>query len=198
MSGNIFGCHTRNTLLASSWWRLGMLLNMLQHTGLPLPQRIIQSQLTSVMIEKPECRLVILAAKCSISLKTLAISQWITTERIRIIPVGVVVSGGKFLSQDILGSESKYKLQAEKSSQIKNKVLGVWQFQYGRFSRSAKLPYLVSFMVPAKTRPWGTHLVVQWLRLCHSNAEGAGSIPGWGDKIIHASCPKNKKSAAIL
>ena len=29
-------------------------------------------------------------------------------------------------------------------------------------------------------------LVVQWLRLCASNAGSAGSIPGWGTKIQHA------------
>ena len=29
----------------------------------------------------------------------------------------------------------------------------------------------------------GTSLVVQWLRLSASTAEGMGSIPGWGTKI---------------
>ena len=33
--------------------------------------------------------------------------------------------------------------------------------------------------------PWGTSLVVQWLRLHASNAEGVGSIPGVGTKIPH-------------
>ena len=28
--------------------------------------------------------------------------------------------------------------------------------------------------------------MVQWLRLCASNAEGAGLIPGWGTRIPHA------------
>ena len=32
-----------------------------------------------------------------------------------------------------------------------------------------------------------TSVVVQWLRLCASTAGGAGSIPGWGIKIPHAS-----------
>ena len=32
----------------------------------------------------------------------------------------------------------------------------------------------------------GTSLVVQWLRLCASNAGGVGSIPGLGTKIPHA------------
>ena len=31
-----------------------------------------------------------------------------------------------------------------------------------------------------------TFLVVQWLRLHDSTAEGVGSIPGWGAKIPHA------------
>ena len=29
----------------------------------------------------------------------------------------------------------------------------------------------------------GTSLVVQWLRLCPSNAGGMGLIPGWGTRI---------------
>ena len=33
----------------------------------------------------------------------------------------------------------------------------------------------------------GISLEVQWLRLCTSNAGGAGSIPGWGNKIPHAA-----------
>ena len=37
-----------------------------------------------------------------------------------------------------------------------------------------------------KTLLKGTSLVVQWLRLHASNAEGMGSIPGWGTKIPHA------------
>ena len=43
---------------------------------------------------------------------------------------------------------------------------------------------------------WGTSLAVQWLRLCASNAGGAGSIPGRGTKMIpHATWrdPKKKK-----
>ena len=34
--------------------------------------------------------------------------------------------------------------------------------------------------------------MVQWLRLCPSNAEGVGSIPGQGTKIPHAAQPKSK------
>ena len=33
----------------------------------------------------------------------------------------------------------------------------------------------------------GTSLVVQWLRLCASNAGGMDSIPGWGTKIPHTT-----------
>ena len=37
-------------------------------------------------------------------------------------------------------------------------------------------------------------MVVQWLRLCTSNAEGMDSIPGQGTKIPHAArCSKKKK-----
>ena len=34
---------------------------------------------------------------------------------------------------------------------------------------------------------WRTCLVVQWLRLCTSNAGGMGLIPGQGTKVPHAS-----------
>ena len=39
----------------------------------------------------------------------------------------------------------------------------------------------------------GTPLVVQWLRLHTSNAEDAGSIPGQGTKIPHATQWGQKK-----
>ena len=46
----------------------------------------------------------------------------------------------------------------------------------------------------------GTSLAVQWLRLHASTAGGAGSIPGWGTKILHAvrrgQKKKEKKSSA--
>ena len=32
-------------------------------------------------------------------------------------------------------------------------------------------------------------LMVQWLRLCASNAEGTGSILGWGTEMTHATWP---------
>ena len=45
----------------------------------------------------------------------------------------------------------------------------------------------------------GTSLVVQWLRLCASNAGIAGSISGWGTKIPYAVWPeREKKSREIL
>ena len=38
----------------------------------------------------------------------------------------------------------------------------------------------------------GTSLVVQWLRLCASNAKDEGLIPGQGTKIPHAIRSKNR------
>ena len=32
----------------------------------------------------------------------------------------------------------------------------------------------------------GTFLVIQWLRVCATNAQDVGSIPGWETKIPHA------------
>ena len=40
----------------------------------------------------------------------------------------------------------------------------------------------------------GTSLAVQWLRLLTANAEGMGSIPGWGAKTPQASWPKNRSN----
>ena len=40
---------------------------------------------------------------------------------------------------------------------------------------------------------WGTSLVVQWLRLCASSAEGPGSSPGRGTKNPHAVLLRQKK-----
>ena len=42
----------------------------------------------------------------------------------------------------------------------------------------------------------GTSLVVQWLRLCASNARVTGSIPGWGTRIPHAAGMATIKSPA--
>ena len=39
----------------------------------------------------------------------------------------------------------------------------------------------------------GNSLVVQWLRLCTSTPEGAGSIPGWGMEIPRGVAKKKKK-----
>ena len=36
--------------------------------------------------------------------------------------------------------------------------------------------------------------MVQWLRLCASNAGGTGSTPGWGIKIPHTCCSTGKES----
>ena len=48
-----------------------------------------------------------------------------------------------------------------------------------------------------KNSPWGTSLVVQWLRLCASVAGNMDSIPGWGTKIPHATCLGRKKKKAL-
>ena len=40
--------------------------------------------------------------------------------------------------------------------------------------------------------------MLQWLRLCTSNAGGMGSIPGQGTKIAHASQPKKKKKKMTI
>ena len=39
---------------------------------------------------------------------------------------------------------------------------------------------------------WGNSLVVHWLQLHAFTAEGPGSIPGWGAKILYALRPKNQ------
>ena len=54
---------------------------------------------------------------------------------------------------------------------------------------------------PATSRPVGllnqlplrTFLVIQWLRLCASNARGTGSIPGRGSSACHAVQPKKNQ-----
>ena len=47
--------------------------------------------------------------------------------------------------------------------------------------------YLICKMTVRTVSTSGTSLVVQWLRLCASTAEGVGSIPSGGTKIPHAS-----------
>ena len=56
--------------------------------------------------------------------------------------------------------------------------------------RKRKLLKAVRELQPLKTVKQGTSLMVQWLGLHVSNAGGAGSIPGQGTKISHASWPK--------
>ena len=41
-----------------------------------------------------------------------------------------------------------------------------------------------SYSSSLRIQPNGTSLVVQWLRFHLPNAEGAGSFPGWGAKIL--------------
>ena len=58
-----------------------------------------------------------------------------------------------------------------------------------RFWISALLYFSLAF----KISPFGTFLVVQWLRLPASTAGGMGSIPGPGTKIPHATWRSQKK-----
>ena len=58
-----------------------------------------------------------------------------------------------------------------------------------------------SHILSGKDPPTGTSLVLRGLYLCPgktktspSNAEGVGSIPGWGAKIPHVSQPKNQNT----
>lgn len=44
----------------------------------------------------------------------------------------------------------------------------------------------------------GTSLAIQWLRLHASTPRGAGSIPGWGTKIPHASGLKKRNKIWVL
>ena len=37
-------------------------------------------------------------------------------------------------------------------------------------------------------------MAVQWLGFCTSTAEGTGSIPGWGAKILHAALYAQNKT----
>ena len=39
----------------------------------------------------------------------------------------------------------------------------------------------------------GTSLVVQWFRLCTTNARGVSLIPGWGTEVPHAPQHSQKK-----
>ena len=45
---------------------------------------------------------------------------------------------------------------------------------------------VISHFRKKKSHILGTCPVVHWLRLCIPNAEGMGSIPGWGTRIPHA------------
>ena len=48
-----------------------------------------------------------------------------------------------------------------------------------------------------KIRGFGTSLAFQWLRLCASDAERAGLIPGQGTKIPHAVQHRQKKKKIL-
>ena len=43
-----------------------------------------------------------------------------------------------------------------------------------------------------------TFVVVQWFKLCTPNSQGAGSIPGWGTKILYAAQHGQKINNKIL
>ena len=43
----------------------------------------------------------------------------------------------------------------------------------------------------------GASLVVQWLKLYHSNAGGTGLIPSQGTKIPHATWPEKEKNVSL-
>ena len=52
-------------------------------------------------------------------------------------------------------------------------------------------PKDIDWINGTKTRPIGTSLVIQWLRLHASKARSACLIPGQGTKIPHAVWGKN-------
>ena len=51
----------------------------------------------------------------------------------------------------------------------------------------------LTFSLLFKIQALGTSLAVQWLGLCAFTAEGAGSIPGWGTKVLQATWHGHKK-----
>ena len=58
--------------------------------------------------------------------------------------------------------------------------------------KSCKRQKFTQCMVCTKNQGIGTSMAVQWLRLHASRAGGAGSIPGWGSRILHAvQCSQN-------
>ena len=59
------------------------------------------------------------------------------------------------------------------------------EISVSKFPMSKLLTLWIWFDPSIKVIP-GTSPVVQWLRLCASNAGGMGSIPGGGTKIPHA------------
>ena len=61
------------------------------------------------------------------------------------------------------------------------------------------LPFCFLCGLHFKKHLWETCLVVQWLRLHAAPAEGTGSIPGWGTKILHATRlgQRNKKYCCL-
>lgn len=66
----------------------------------------------------------VLATRCSVEPKTLAISHHNGSHQDN--PVGVAASGGAFSSQDAPGSESKYKPEAEDKAEQRIKSTLAW------------------------------------------------------------------------
>ena len=69
---------------------------------------------------------------------------------------------------------------------------------YGYFYITPHCPALFLMLqcgdnIQIRNRNSGTPLVIQWLRLCISNAEGAGLILSQGTKIPHVEWCSQKK-----
>ena len=60
-----------------------------------------------------------------------------------------------------------------------------------------RLIFMMLHLTHYKQNIIGTSLAVQWLGLCTSTAEGPGSIPGWGTKILQAAQRGRKKKIII-
>ena len=75
-------------------------------------------------------------------------------------------------------------------NQVYEKVLNITNHQGNANQNHNEIitSHLLRWLLKNKqTKDYGTSLAVQWLRLCTSNAGGAGLIPGWGTKIPHAT-----------
>ena len=74
-----------------------------------------------------------------------------------------------------------------------------WYFVFLRPQPSLRILWTLSTLYLKGTDSLGTSLVVQWLRLCASTAEGMGSIPGQGIKTLMPHvCVLNHFSRVLL